>query len=475
MRNKIHAAFTVVLILGQLACAPHGADSQYETVNSGSKSATTTIPTAGPTAPPSGLSVPPSSDGSPVSAQLITSIPFAKVVADGEQAGLPSAFLNRLANGDVKVYKLEYWTRDVYDAPIVASGVALVPVKRLDSPVALYMHGTVTASTLSDVPSVGTSGEIKAMAAIAAQGYIVLAPDYIGYGSSRASEHPYLHVNSMVKSTNDFVLAAETQLAQIGSSPRWSAGLYIAGYSQGAHAGMALHRAFEQSGRYKVAVSVLGAGPYDPLQTVREAMKKTSTPFSEVYVWGLASLLRSIQRADLLPLLFAPAHAQLNPADFLLGATSAPRDFRSLFSQDVVASILSDGSSIYRNLLQAQHSYEDWTPQAPLRLFHGRNDDLVSREVTEEAVRQLRARGASVLSLSNREQHISAIPRYFVEVSLQFAAIRTGRPGFRLASEAIDTFENTSNGWSVQRLLNGNMGLIFSSLRSRILAWISEI
>ena len=97
----------------------------------------------------------------------------------------------------------------------------------------------------------------------AAQGYAVVATDYLGFAKSSYAYHPYLHADSEASSVIDSIRAARNAAAAVGAS--LSGKVMLTGYSQGGHSSMAAHRAAERDNAAEINV-VAGAhlaGPYN--------------------------------------------------------------------------------------------------------------------------------------------------------------------------------------------------------------------
>ena len=97
----------------------------------------------------------------------------------------------------------------------------------------------------------------------AAQGYAVVATDYLGYNKSTYGFHPYLHADSEATAVIDSVRAARHAAAALGG--KLSGKVMFSGYSQGGHSSMAAQRAAERD--HAQEISVVGgahlAGPYN--------------------------------------------------------------------------------------------------------------------------------------------------------------------------------------------------------------------
>jgi len=169
----------------------------------------------------------------------------------------------------VNVYHIEYETVGAQGEPATASGALMVPSGVNSActgprPIVLYAHGTSTDRNY-DIASFATSGNDEGLllaAVFAAQGYIVVAPNYAGYDTSSLGYHPYVVADQQSKDMIDALTAARSVLP-VTLSPLVSDDhkLYITGYSQGGFVAMATHRAMQQAGM-TVTASAPMSGPY---------------------------------------------------------------------------------------------------------------------------------------------------------------------------------------------------------------------
>jgi hypothetical protein len=128
----------------------------------------------------------------------------------------------------------------------------------------LYAHGTNPDRSLNIADITNTSNTEGALIAamFAAQGYIVVAPNYAGYDTSTLSYHPYLNADQQSKDMIDALTAARTALPHTMTTGTTDGGkLFITGYSQGGHVAMATHRAMQAAGMTVTAEAGM-SGPY---------------------------------------------------------------------------------------------------------------------------------------------------------------------------------------------------------------------
>ena len=96
----------------------------------------------------------------------------------------------------------------------------------------------------------------------AAEGYIVVAPNYVGYDTSTLGYHPYLNGDQQSKDMIDALTAARSALPTADAPATTDGGqLLVTGYSQGGYVAMATHRALQEAGE-TVTASAPMSGPY---------------------------------------------------------------------------------------------------------------------------------------------------------------------------------------------------------------------
>ncbi len=169
----------------------------------------------------------------------------------------------------VDFYHLEFWTLGGAGETTESSGAMMVPTGSTASctgprPILLYAHGTNTYKALDiadPTDSTNTEGILIA-AMFAAQGYIVVAPNYAGYDISTLGYHPFLNAVQQSGEMIDILTAARAALPNTLSSATSDSGkLFVTGYSEGGHVAMATQRALQQSGATVTAAAPL-SGPY---------------------------------------------------------------------------------------------------------------------------------------------------------------------------------------------------------------------
>lgn len=208
------------------------------------------------------LQSPPSKSGSYTASDLLSMLS-----GNSDDAGLLNLAFNPPCSIDV--YHLEYETVGGQGEATTASGALMVPKGSDPScqgprPIVLYAHGTSTGKSYNIAAITGTSGNINDEGALlatvfAAQGYIVVAPNYAGYDTSSLSYHPYLVANQQSHDMMDALTAARSAFSTLGVSG--SSKLFVTGYSQGGYVALATLKAMQTAGIPVTAAAPM-SGPY---------------------------------------------------------------------------------------------------------------------------------------------------------------------------------------------------------------------
>ena len=314
----------------------------------------------------------------------------------GRVQGVPLA--GALVRYPIRAYRLTYRTRTPEGTETTASGAVLVPVATGALPVLSYQHGTIAPSSETQAPSYYATGSDvwSVVSVLASTGFVVSAPDYIGYGASKALPHPYEHAASLASASADMLRATrefcEKQKVDVNQKN------YLLGYSEGGYATMALHKLLEEkyATTLPVAASAPGAGAYHKTAFARYILGATQPlSFLNSYVWVLRTYdrLYSLNR----PFSFyyqQPYAAQLQVDPF----AAVPSQQSQLFASSFRQAVLNNTDVPLAAALAANDIY-DWQPRAPLALFHGTADDYVPFFNSQDAYDAMRRRGATQVEL----------------------------------------------------------------------------
>src|ERR1700733_10965100 len=169
----------------------------------------------------------------------------------------------------VDFYYIKFWTLGGAGETTESSGALMVPTGAAPAcsgprPIVLYAHGTNADKTLNiaDITNPTNTEGALISAMFAAQGYIVVAPNYAGYDISTLGYHPFLNAEQQSGEMIDILTAARKALPGTMSSATSDGGkLFITGYSEGGHVAMATQRALEATGAVITGAAPM-SGPY---------------------------------------------------------------------------------------------------------------------------------------------------------------------------------------------------------------------
>ncbi len=297
---------------------------------------------------------------------------------------IPASVAPRYA---VANYRLEYLTIDGNGREVLASALASVPVKPAGalSPVLGYQHGTITRD--ADAPS-NHAQPSEPTVVLASLGYIVLAADYVGYGSSKGLPHPYLMAIPSAAVVTDLLVAAKYWRQTNGI--RDNKQLFLAGYSEGGYTTMAASRALNAANNThsKSLVAVVpGGGPYQVYVTLDEILKQIrdrnpliGALITPGFLKHMGSGTREWVRSEIMKQ--------------MLGS-----DTDVVFDPAFLDNFLADDIAAMERL----SNVHDWKPTVSMKLFHGRDDQLVSYRSSVATLQAMQARGTpgSVASLTD--------------------------------------------------------------------------
>ena len=302
-------------------------------------------------------------------------------------------------------YNVEYNTVDPYDGgEITASGLLLVP--SLSKPPSLLMYHRSSLLNKEAAPSLAPetmlvmdpiTDERAVMIMLAMQGYIVIAPDYTGYGASDDIRHPYLHKKSVTQTSLDMLFSSVETLKD--KDIPFKNGVSVMGYSQGAHGAMAFAQGLQDSRRDDLPLKIVsaGGGPYDVSATIKGLFEQDSInqittllfmqSYSHIYSWDLDDILTDDSYKDII-------ESSFEYEDITKPAKKMPKTASALFQSQFIDDIQNDRKPAFQKNLEENNVYE-WAPSAPVFLFHARNDSIVPYSNMQKAQDSFNQKGST--------------------------------------------------------------------------------
>jgi len=304
----------------------------------------------------------------------------------------------------VNVYSVTYNT-EFQGETVIASGLICVPTAPGTYPILSFQNGTNTLHSEAPTANPQELG-YQMIEYIASAGYVVILPDYLGFGASKNMAHPYLHKESTVRSIVDMLRAVSEFDEDIAKDISVTNECYIIGYSQGGWATLALLDALENdyASEFSVKAASCGAGPYDLEAFNEHVLGLTSYPMP-VFLGYIANAYTTYNLysnplsdifndpyAGLIPGLYDGLHNSEQINNQLITSISG------LFTEGYMSGFASEQKYYgVRNAL-AENSIMAWNTNVPILFLHGTADNYVMPFLSENMHQLMINEGASPLS-----------------------------------------------------------------------------
>ena len=303
-----------------------------------------------------------------------------------------------------KCYNWDYKTIDQNGAVIDCSSFLeyVIPTTSTTKAIDLIVvdcHGTILSN--DEAPTnVGASFGAN----ITSKNILVIAPDYIGYGTSVAKEHPYMMADLCARTILDAVFSAIKNASSFGFSLNPGYQTILCGYSQGGQTSLATLRAIqdkipsELASLINVKKCYSGAGPHD-LETTMDVFLYENdwkdyaiSPLIYMVVKGMLSadydFLRDYSLSDFMTTEFLNSNLRaaidekntsisgIISSNTLITDYYIYRDVTKLLTP----SALDPENPVHKALKKALSMNKlssGWTVKKDLYIFHHQNDDMV--------------------------------------------------------------------------------------------------
>jgi hypothetical protein len=298
----------------------------------------------------------------------------------------------------VDAYRLIYGTIGPDGSPTTASSLVVVPHRHDDAfRTAVWMHGTTVYR--GDAASVSDESEDRAAAYfLAAGGYLVTAPDYLGLGKG-PGRHPYDHAATEVSASID-ALRATTAWARRQGLPL-DRDVSITGLSQGGRASLELAKALQRDPDWSVAALAPISGPYDMSETLAVAAAGNIDHVTPYLAYLTVAWNRVYHLYD------SPSDAFMAPynrtAETLFDSyhtteevfAGLPATLDELFTPDFLAELRQPTGALLDALHEADGAC-DWQPEIKVHLYAASGDRDVPIDNAHRCQQQLAAHASEV-------------------------------------------------------------------------------
>ena len=257
-------------------------------------------------------------------------------------------------------------------------------------------------------------------------GFATIAPDYLGYGESNDTVHPYI-MNSSAQASLDMIKASMRYMQDNGIV--YNGQLFISGYSEGGYVAMSLARDIEKnhSGEFTLKGVAPMAGPYDVAALGAYELNATKPMVVPAFLAEIASsyanYYEDIDLSSVLNQTQADAIVQNNlfggdynttqihsQLGFTINDGYGVYPASSLFQTDFINDYHSNLNNSVLVHFEENNAYKNWTPKAPVNLIQCQADEVIPFALSSQiAYDTLHATGASV-TLS--EINTTVVPPY---------------------------------------------------------------
>ena len=303
----------------------------------------------------------------------------------------------------VETISINYYSVDGSGKQIIVSGALLIPQGTDNLPLVSIQHGTQTKRDLvaSVSPTNSTEGTVGLI--MASMGYLVVVPDYLGFGTSNVM-HPYTHAASLIPSIIDIMRAGKIYSSQ--NQITLDGRIFLTGYSEGGYATLAAQRAIEAeySQEFNLTAVAPMAGPYDlygMMQTVFQTGQYNHTAYiayiltayNDIYRWNRVNDFFNAPYSSIVQSLFNGSKTYDEIVNQL------PSNFYALMDSTFVNNVRNGNEPAFIGSLQ-ENTLLDWLPQTPINFFHGDADDISPYQNSVTAVQKLTANGGTNIQLT---------------------------------------------------------------------------
>lgn len=344
----------------------------------------------------------------------------------------------RVACAGVLERAVAYRSVDQHGDSLTVSGRLMVPQDSTPKGIVLLPHYTIFCN--AEAPSNNPTYDAKALR----DRFVVLQPDYVGYGVTADRPHPYLYGEVAARNTIDLYLAMLPVLDSMALGIPLDS-VFIVGYSQGGATALWTLKLIEEhyADRIHVITCFAGGGPYDVATTYDESFlhRRYAMPMIiPVLLMGTSAAYDLDLQPDFF---FTPA---------LMRAYTkwiAPKDVKPLdiyfrmpnhllrhwLKPQAADKTLPPTQRLYEGLLRSSLVHypmvegatdsiiPTWEPKAPLYIFHSVNDDVVTLRCAQHLQRRYGHLPNITWDFDKYGRHIFAARVFSARVSARLSSL----------------------------------------------------
>ncbi len=322
-----------------------------------------------------------------------------------------STLYKALPNKKIRVVSIIYNTVDPKGNPILASGAIFYPVtdvnyERLGT--ILGLHFTLGANYEAPSQKMAVTEGLFTLF-----GYVVVAPDYIGYGATKGETHPYYDVVSTGQVSADMLLAAKEYFASI--SRKVAHKVTVMGYSQGGQASLCFLRFVETNPEYQDAFVIdqvfAGGGAYDLIKSYDTfVLKDYSSQPVTIPLLVLGIDYGENLDLDMKKMFKEPLYSKYK--EWILSKNHTTDEVTAMMNETKLTNIMAPEAfdrtnpntvkflkALEKNSLIVYGKITNWKPRAKVTLLHATKDTIVPYENTDSAYKAFLMAGCDVMKV----------------------------------------------------------------------------
>jgi pimeloyl-ACP methyl ester carboxylesterase len=342
-----------------------------------------------------------------------------------------------------KAVKIIYTTLNQDGESIQASGLLVIPTatdaykeylaslgKSFSVSMICDNHGTIFLDTeaptnvekSNNIPDYPLSIPMSGYA-----GFAAIYPDYIGFGESNTTVHPYILKEAAAQSSLDMIKASIKYMEENAVALNYQ--LYITGYSEGGYNAMALAQKVQSD---FTSVNVMGiapmAGPYnveDLADIELNATKRMAYPaFLADLAYSYTHYYNDLDLNDTVVASLAQYESAFDgthdsvPIHVILGLANGTTDFGfythtadELFQTTFIDDYINNVNSIARTYF-VENNLDNWTPRSKVNLIQCLEDEIIPFSESNNTYNRFKENGVDVT--------LSAIPTSMLSQQVDF-------------------------------------------------------
>ena len=317
----------------------------------------------------------------------------------------------------LRVYEIPYISKDANNRKIRLSGILSVPVGKKGSlALVSFSHGTKTINDIVPTMKAKRTKQPSTAALFfsAIAGFATLEADYIGYGVSKNSYHPYMVKDASANTTIDFIKAVKKFAKDNGI--KLNNHLYLTGYSEGGFVTLAALQKLEKE-HINVDAAAPIAGAYDLNYMARAVLgweNESLKSYAMTYTILTLNAYAKKYGKDIKTIIKEPYASKI---DALLDGKHSFKEIHDALPVDEVGKnglLKEEFLQSYKNdpnhwLKKAfrENSVYNWRPKTKLALVHCKGDDQVPYTISLRALQSFlrhNTKDVRLITLDNTEK-----------------------------------------------------------------------